>query len=64
VLVYIEVGRGRCSDWSGVIERKSDRGVTAKWLVGLKFNPKPDQLKQVIVPLLWRKCSNSNKNSL
>jgi hypothetical protein len=22
-----------------VIERKSDRGVTAEWLVGLKFNP-------------------------
>ena len=31
---------------------------------GLKFNPKPDQLKQMIVPVLWRKCSNSNKNSL
>jgi hypothetical protein len=34
------------------------------WLVGLKFNPKPDQLKQMIVPAFWRKCSNSNKNSL
>jgi len=33
-------------------------------LVGLRFNPKPDQLKQMIVPVLWRKCSNSNKNSL
>jgi len=30
----------------------------------LKFIPKPDQLKQMIVPVLWRKCSNSNKNSL
>jgi hypothetical protein len=27
-----------------VIERKSDRGVTAEWLVGLKFNAKKEKL--------------------
>jgi hypothetical protein len=32
--------------------------------VGLNFNPKLDQLKQMNMPALWRKGSNSNKNSL
>lgn len=39
-------------------------GLNFNFGFGLKFNPKPDQLKQMIVPVLWRKCSNSNKNSL
>jgi hypothetical protein len=40
VHVYIEVGIGRWRLKVIVVERQSDRGVKAEWLVGLNFYQK------------------------